>query len=282
MNNQIYKEKFGKYNRKIEKYINKSKTLYKKADKDLNDKKIEQYMGLKSRLVSKQLLGKKDAIDNLESFFGHFNDTQILPSKLLSNSKKVMRVVLEPFKNGNPKYKKTDIKKWGLELSNRLKKLKVKGSIQTVLNFNGMVRTGKSTSIGNDINIYNPDEFYDNEPNEFEKNLVKIDKFKEVVFFVTIENKNANFGGNSRNNDCFWFCLNNGISQYNPWEKPEQLKSFLKIKRNSLVGLEDIEKIEKKIAKVGINAFGDCNYISKLGLSKKLNLVLKMGSGTFK
>ena len=53
MNNTIYKEKFGKYTRKIEKYINKSKTLYRKADKDLNDKKIEQYMGLKSRLVSK-------------------------------------------------------------------------------------------------------------------------------------------------------------------------------------------------------------------------------------
>ena len=104
MNNQIYKEKFGKYTRKIEKYNNESKTLYRKADKDLNDKKIEQYMGLKSRLVSKQLLGKKDAIDNLESFFGHFNDVKILPSKLLSNSEKVMRVVLEPFKNGNPRY----------------------------------------------------------------------------------------------------------------------------------------------------------------------------------
>ena len=275
MNNQIYKEKFGKYTRKIEKYNNKSKTLYRKADKDLNDKKIEQYMGLKSRLVSKQLLGKKDAIDNLESFFGHFNDTQILPSKLLSNSKKVMRVVLEPFKNGNPKYKKTDIKKWGLELSNRLKKLKVKGSIQTVLKFNGMVRSGQNTDIGKDINIYNPDDYYENDPNEFEKNLVKIDKFKEIVFFVTIENKNANFGGSSSNNDCFYFCLNNGISQYNPWEKPEDLKKFLKIKRNDLVGLKDIEKIEKKIGKVGINISGDCNYISKLGLSKNLNLVLR-------
>ena len=69
--------------------------------------------------------------------------------------------------------------------------------------------------------------------------------------------------------------MNNGISQYNPWEKPEDLKKFLKIKRNSLVCLEDIEKIEKKIAKVGINVTGDCNYISKLGLSKNLNLVLK-------
>jgi methionine synthase I (cobalamin-dependent) len=32
------------------------------------------------------------------------------------------------------------------------------------------------------------------------------------------------------------------------------------------------KKIENKIAKVGINISGDCNYISKLGLSKNLNL----------
>ena len=43
-----------------------------------------------------------------------------------------MRVVLEPFKNENPRYKKNDVKTWGLELSKRLRKLKVKGSIQTV------------------------------------------------------------------------------------------------------------------------------------------------------
>ena len=40
MNNQIYKEKCGMYNRKIEKYVHKSKTLYTKADKDSNDKKL--------------------------------------------------------------------------------------------------------------------------------------------------------------------------------------------------------------------------------------------------
>ena len=76
---------------------------------------------------------------------------------------------------------------------------------------------------------------------------LKIDRFKEIVFFVTIDNTNANFGGNSNNNDCFWYCLNNGISQYNPWEKPEDLKKFLGINRNSLVGLMHIEKIENKI-----------------------------------
>jgi hypothetical protein len=160
-------------------------------------------------------------------------------------------------------------------LSNKLKDLKVKGTIQTVLNFNGNVRSGANTIISQDINIYNPDDYYENEANEHEKQLMKIDKFKEIVFFVTIDNTNANFGGSSNNNDCFWFCLNNGISQYNPWEKPEDLKKFLGLERNDLVGLKDIEKIENKIGKVGINISGDCNYISRLGLSKNLNLVLR-------
>ena len=227
MNNQFFKEKYRLYIRKIVKYTQKARTIYNRAEKALNEKKINKYINFKERLVSKYLLKKKYAIDQLEGFFGTFNDVKILPSKLLSNSKKVMRVVMEPlYRQGYGKYTKDKVKHWGSLLSNKLKALKVKGSIQTVLNFNGIVRTGKSTTIGQNINIYNPDEFYDNDPNEFEKNLVKIDKFKEIVFFVTIDNTNANFGGNSNTNDCFWFCLNNGIPQYNLWEKPEDLKKF--------------------------------------------------------
>ena len=86
MNNQFFKEKFGVYNRKIESYTKKSKTLYSRAEKALNDKKIEKYTDFKERLVSKYLLKKKYGIAQLEGFFGRFNDVKILPSKLLSNS----------------------------------------------------------------------------------------------------------------------------------------------------------------------------------------------------
>jgi len=275
MNTQFFKNKYELYNRKITKYTQKARTLYSQAEKALNTKKIDKYTNFNERLVSKYLLKKEYAIADLENYLGHFNEAKILPSKLLSNSKKVMRVVIEPLKNGSAKYTKDRVKFWGSMLSKKIKALKVKGTIQTVLNFNGMVRSGANTLIGKDINVYNPDDYYENEANEHEKKLMKIDKFKEIVFFVTIDNTNANFGGNSNNNDCFWFCLNNGVSQYNPWEKPEDLKKFLKLKRNDLIGFKDIEKIENKIGKVGINVSGDCNYISKLGLSKNLNLILK-------
>ena len=42
MNNQFFKEKYGLYNRKIESYTKKSKTLYSQAEKVLNDEKIEK------------------------------------------------------------------------------------------------------------------------------------------------------------------------------------------------------------------------------------------------
>ena len=42
MNNQLFIEKYGLYNRKIDKYTQKSKTLYSQAEKALNNKKIEK------------------------------------------------------------------------------------------------------------------------------------------------------------------------------------------------------------------------------------------------
>ena len=99
MNTQFFKEKYGLYTRKIESYRNKARTIINRAEKALNDKKINKYIKFKERLVSKYLLKKNNAIDQLENYFGHFNDVKILPSKLLSNSKKFMRVVMQPLKN---------------------------------------------------------------------------------------------------------------------------------------------------------------------------------------
>ena len=81
------------------------------------------------------------------------------------------------------------MKTWGLELSKRLKKLKVKGSIQTVLKFNGMVRSGQNTDIGKDINIYNSDDYYENDPNEFEKTLLKLINLKKLYFLLLLKIK---------------------------------------------------------------------------------------------
>jgi hypothetical protein len=100
------------------------------------------------------------------------------------------------------------------------------------------------------------------------KDYDNINNFDNVIFWVTIDNQNAEFGGNSSLNDCFWFCINNGIPQYNPWKKPEDLKEFLGLRRRDLIGLKDIERIEKKIGKVGINVSGDCYYISKIAQTK--------------
>ena len=78
-------------------------------------------------------------------------------------------------------------------MSKLLDSYDIDGDINTVLNYDGFVRVGQPTRIGEDIKLYNPDEIYDNDINHFNKNLVKtVKNFNEVVFFVNIKNKKQN------------------------------------------------------------------------------------------
>ena len=66
MNNQFFKEKYRLYILKIVKYTQKARTIYNRAEKALNEKKINKYINFKERLVSKYLLKKKYAKVSLE------------------------------------------------------------------------------------------------------------------------------------------------------------------------------------------------------------------------
>ena len=227
-------------------------------------------------MVSKNLFGDENKLTEFESKLGKISNGVVLPSKVYSKSKNVFRVVLtkNDFSKFNKSYTKDDIKKVGLKISKKLSDYGLEGTISTTLNFNGLIRSGLQSNIGDDISIFDPTGYYNADEVDLE-HYKKIDSFDNVVFWITATNENAQFGGHSNFNDCFWFCLNNGIPQYNPWKKPEDLKEFLKIGRSDLIGLKHMELIENKIGKVGINISGDCYYISKLGQLKTLNLVLK-------
>ena len=71
--------------------------------------------------------------------------------------------------------------------------------------------------------------------------------FNSIVFFVHIENNKKKVGGAGSNNDCLWYCLNKAIPDENFFKSPESIKHFLKIKRNDMVHIEHIEKIENKL-----------------------------------
>ena len=129
--------------------------------------------------------------------------------------------------------------------------------------------------IGEPINIYSPNIL---SPVEADEELCDrfnmIDSFNSIVLFVHIENNKRKSGGAGFNNDCLWFCINKAIPDYNIWKEPQTLKHFLSIGRNDMISIDHIEKIEKTIAKVGINISGDFNYTSKLGLLKNIHLTL--------
>ena len=52
-----------------------------------------------------------------------------------------------------------------------------------------MVRSGQNTDIGKDINIYNPDDYYENDPNEFEKILLNLINLKKLYFLLQLKIK---------------------------------------------------------------------------------------------
>jgi hypothetical protein len=273
-----YTQKYSLLKSKLDKF-EKRATKLKDTNKILNnDLKIIKTKEKINRLVSKNVFNDSNKLSDFESKLNKLSNATVLPSKVYSNSENTLRVVMniDKFSKFNKPYTNKDIKKLGLKMSKLLDSYDIDGDINTVLNYDGFVRTGIASRIGENIKIYDPEEMYDNRPNDFNRNLVDtVDNFNEVVFFVNVKNKNAEFGGNSKFNDCFWFCLNNGIPDFNPWKTPEELKSFLKIGRCDLIGLKDIERIEKKIGKIGINVSGDCYYLSKLNQLKNLNLVLK-------
>ena len=259
--------------KKYEDKLSKSKDI----DKVLNNElKIDIYKEKINKLISKNIFNDKNKLSEFETKLNKISNGVVLPSKVFSQSKNVVRVVLKKsaFTKFDKAYTKDDVKRVGLKISKQLKDYGLNGSITTTLNFNGMVRSGFNSPIGSKINIHDPNDYYDEDATHI-KDYDNINNFDNVIFWVTIDNPNAEFGGNSSFNDCFWFCINNGIPQYNPWKKPEELKEFLGLRRRDLIGLKDIEKIEKKIGKVGINVSGDCYYISKISQTKNLNLVLK-------
>jgi hypothetical protein len=226
--------------------------------------------------ISKKLFGNVDTLSNFENSLNKIGDAIILPSRASSNGLNYFRVIFSSHQFSKyQNYSRKEVYKKGLMVSKSLKKLNLNGTITTALDFDGIVKSGKQTQIGEPITIYSPSAL---SPTEADEELYDrfnmIDTFYSIVLFVHIENKKRKMGGAGFNNDCLWFCINKAIPDYNIWKEPQTLKHFLSIGRNDMISIDHIEKIEKAIAKVGINISGDFNYTSKLELLKNIHLTL--------
>lgn len=274
---------FVRYNERLKKHADK----YKKLRKNNNTKEIDlmnaelkvmKYETKLNNMISKNTFGSKKALSKLETNLNKLSNAKILPTRVISSGMNNFRVIfhVDPFDSvhSTKPYTKAKIQKLGAQLSKQLKEQGLKGDIETVLDYNGIVRAGHRSKIGNDITLFDPSAYYDEDDEYYIEHFEKANKFNYAVFFVRAKNAKAKAGGFSNDNDCFWFCLNNAIPQYNPWTSPEQLKQFLNIKRKDLINISDIPKIEEKIKNVSINVYGDCIYTSTTNQKLVLNLKL--------
>ena len=273
--NKIENLKKARAARAINKQINdenknKVLTTEEKFERDLIElKKVD--------VLSKKIFGKKSTLSKLETKLNKIGNVGIKASKAKSGGRNYFRVIFYSNKFSNyQNYNRQEIKNKGFQLSKELKKMGLKGTISTCLDFDGVIRSGQITKIGEDIDIYQPNILSPTvEDEEIINKFKNINKFNSIVFYVHAKNKKLKVGGAGINNDCLWYCINKAIPDFNPWKYPQELKIFLRLERNDMINIDCMEKIEKHIGKVGINITGDYTYTSKLGILKNIHLTLK-------
>jgi hypothetical protein len=252
----------------------KMKNKVNKSNGDLNDEYENTIKPLEK--LSKKLFDDENKLFEIEDELSKIGNFQILPSKGRSKKQNYFRVLLYADKYSNHKsYSRNKINKVSEEVSKSLKSLKLKGKISMGVDFDGKFRNGEFTKIGRTPRFFEPNIL---SPTEEDEEVIKEyknkNKFRGAVFFIHAENSKYKKGGKGYNNDCLFYCIRKAIPEFNPWKHPEDLKTFLQIGRNDMISIDLMEKIEKKIGKVGINVSGDFSYTSKLGLLKNIHLNL--------
>ena len=274
-NKSEYAVKFREYNEKVKKYtaLNKKLDVNQKLDNEL---KIDKYNTKLKNLISKKIFNDKDKLIELENDLEKIGNTTLLPTKAYSKSYNLFRIVINKDNKFQP-LTRDEILNKGKRISKLMsQKYGLEGSIESSLNFDGIIRSSTLSSIGSDVKLFRPEDFYDINENDEYKNFDNINKFDSANLYIYSKNHKAKFGGyDNKFNDCLWYCINQTIPQYNPWKQAYKLKNFLGLKRRKLVSIDDMEKIERKIGKCGINITGDCEYTSKINQIQNIFLILK-------
>jgi hypothetical protein len=165
------------------------------------------------------------------------------------------------------------IQAFGDKISKLLKQNGVKGSMSIALPFDIGPRSGYFTEFGDDIELFDPNMYYDG------LHINKQDTFKSFSIFM-IESNITQFVGTTddKYNDCFYNCLKSIMNDAIPWATPEAFKKFLNVRRFDKVNIiENIPKVEKKLINFAINVTGDYIYKSSLVSNKIINLNVMSG-----
>ena len=200
---------------------------------------------------------------------------KVLPIKY--KGKNVLEVSVVDSRYKSKGYSKSKMQKIGDDLSKLLHENGVDGYIWSTLKFDSQYRTGRFSVIGDDVNLYNIDENYGSGDNYSEKGkMVFRDQkyFKRAVFYIGETKLQPAGGADNKFNDCLYMCLYYALLKDNPFKSAKRLKDYLGLKRDALVHIDMIPKIEEKLKYYKINVSGDFIYTSTLTRRHEINLKL--------
>ena len=255
------------------------KKLNKDLKKDLKALKSEDKKMIKKSFGGVEKSKAKAILKGIENKVLKNHNSVIKLSNFSYKKSDGIEINIKSDKFGNKEYSRKEIKKIGNKLSKYLNKKGIKGELTTAVRFQNpeyhidMYRSGNQTEIGDDINIFDANDYEGEERAIF--NTVK--DFHDFTFYILVEKpeyQHGKFGGKSNYNDCLYYCLENTIKDKLPWTKPKSLKTFLKLQRCDMINIDHMEKIENKI-NVGINITGDFIKTSKLNSNLNIHLLLK-------
>lgn len=188
--------------------------------------------------------------------------------------------IIEFMFNGN--FTKDIINSTTNKLSHYLERKGIKGEIQNAIDYNDLSwRSGRFGEIGKYIDSHDPTyngAFEYTSPNSFKKfaiYLILEDDKQQQPEQPQPNQEQAEMGTDFYKNNCLWNCLNHILGDNNPWKKPENLKTFCKLKYCDKIPLDKIPEIEKKLKGYSINISGDYEYISPIQSNKIIYLKLK-------
>jgi hypothetical protein len=211
---------------------------------------------------------EKNNYDNkfLDKLEKHLKDTPPkhieFYNKLKYRGNNVIGINFKAEKKGQ--YSRKKIEEIANELSHYLQEEGVRGIMSNALLYPSDWKSGLFTEIGEDVILADLKkylEFYE-EPSHY----------AQFQLYLILKPKAE--GGNDKFNDCLYNCLHSYLYNRLPWKKPEELKKYLKLKRNDKIPISCIAIIENKLKTYQINIRGDYIYSSTVKSNKVINLIL--------
>lgn len=251
---------------KLENKLNVKNVKLIKYKNEVNKKK-------ERKEVKKELKNKnydKSILRSIEKKMGKYEpEIKLLDKNLHYRNNRVIQLRFKEDENNRNKiYSKENIQDISNKLSHYLNDKNIDGELITTTFYDDAgFKSGHLTDIGQDVQLYDPQNIY------VDGYIEEPDYYSKFLIYLIIKPKPI--GGNSKNNDCLFECLDFYLHDRNPWANGGTLKQYLGLKRNDKIPISLIPKVEEKLKTFQINIIGDYVYSSQIKSNKIISLKLQ-------